>query len=59
MHVKYEFAENLHRTVILGSEATPESNLGKDSGQALRLCSGQLKGSEFNRTARMTNDGLF
>ena len=81
-----ELGENLRSTVILGSEATPESNSNrfprpksrgslifaqnslhprlesrgffaqnKDSGQALRLHSGQLKGSELYRAARMTS----
>ena len=39
--------------VRLGA-ATPESANNNDSGQVLRLRSGQLKGSESNRTARMT-----
>ncbi|MCR4324656.1 MAG: TatD family hydrolase [Candidatus Curtissbacteria bacterium] len=40
-----------HSSVILRSEATPES----DSGQALRLRSGPIKGREFTESARMTD----
>ncbi|MBI2599212.1 FAD-dependent thymidylate synthase [Candidatus Curtissbacteria bacterium] len=43
-----------------GDPAKPETSESKseDSGQALRLHSGQLKGSELYRTARMTESGI-